>query len=653
MTSSWRYTATILACLAVAWQLVALNHARGDVPLPTSVAIEPTSESHEDVERLIAQLGGDRYVDRQRAQQELIRRGIEAFDQIQAASSHADPEIASAAKYILGQIDIPWTTADDPPEIRQFMRRFDEHSDAQRLQRIQALAIRSGPDVVSALCRIVRFDAAEYVSRTAATAILRPRNPRTTFDASVVSRELGDSGRRGAAWIRLYAAQMQEPAATLPAWTEHLESEFQQYRDEGGNSTGDDGWQNGNPQLAGGFGDPGLLDDGSPGDSGTTTAEVVADLAWHLLSLQKQLGRTDGALATVARLVEHDPAQFDAVALEMIDWLAEIEAWDKLDEFLARHRRQLAAARQPLYAAAIARRKQGQNETAEQLARQALDVPVDDPRQRLIDVNYFLLPRQQWEWAEREYRRTIELEPMASQWSLYSRIRLADMLYDLEDYAAAAAELEIIETKLDEDIEGFRKAYNRADIGLLSPKQLSGQREFYLACDSRQQQKWDQQRAHLRSAVALQPENPDILIAMYRIPVADEEWRKDVFTRIAALRRELDQRIRSTPEGPEARSMLADAYNQWAWLVSNTEGDFQKAIRYSRKSLELVPNTAGCLDTLGRCYYAAGDYENAVKYQRQAVELDPSLQVMQRQLDLFERTLEKGDSGDGGDDGDK
>ncbi|MCA9210287.1 MAG: tetratricopeptide repeat protein, partial [Planctomycetales bacterium] len=57
------------------------------------------------------------------------------------------------------------------------------------------------------------------------------------------------------------------------------------------------------------------------------------------------------------------------------------------------------------------------------------------------------------------------------------------------------------------------------------------------------------------------------------------------------------------------------------------------------KSLELVPDTAGYLDTLGRCYYAKGDYANAVKYQTQAVRLDPHTQQIRRQLELFEKAL--------------
>jgi tetratricopeptide (TPR) repeat protein len=124
---------------------------------------------------------------------------------------------------------------------------------------------------------------------------------------------------------------------------------------------------------------------------------------------------------------------------------------------------------------------------------------------------------------------------------------------------------------------------------------------------------------------------------MYRSPEADDKWRNAVRKQIQTLSRQIQQEIDENPNSP-------DAYNQWAWLVSNTEGDYQKAIQYSHRSLELIPPGAGdsagasFLDTLGRCYYAAGDYENALKYQRQAVEKVDYMQVMHRQLELFEKT---------------
>jgi outer membrane protein assembly factor BamD (BamD/ComL family) len=49
---------------------------------------------------------------------------------------------------------------------------------------------------------------------------------------------------------------------------------------------------------------------------------------------------------------------------------------------------------------------------------------------------------------------------------------------------------------------------------------------------------------------------------------------------------------------------------------------------------------------LGRCYFAAGDLENAIKYQRQAVEKHPQVQVMRRQLAMFEKALAEGHAKD-------
>lgn len=89
------------------------------------------------------------------------------------------------------------------------------------------------------------------------------------------------------------------------------------------------------------------------------------------------------------------------------------------------------------------------------------------------------------------------------------------------------------------------------------------------------------------------------------------------------------------------RRLLASAYNQFAWLVSNTEGDLDEALQSSLQSLELRPNTAGFLDTLGRCYFAKGDYENAVKCQARAVELEPHSGQIRRQLERFQETLDR------------
>jgi tetratricopeptide (TPR) repeat protein len=130
----------------------------------------------------------------------------------------------------------------------------------------------------------------------------------------------------------------------------------------------------------------------------------------------------------------------------------------------------------------------------------------------------------------------------------------------------------------------------------------------------------------------LYEDDPDILIAMHRSPGASKEFREETNLKIQEMSQRHLELIRRYPDEPSF-------HNQWAWLVSNTEGDYAKAVEHSLRSLELSPDEASYLDTLARCYFAAGDLENAVKSQRRAVELAPHYQVMQRQLAQFEREL--------------
>jgi tetratricopeptide (TPR) repeat protein len=140
----------------------------------------------------------------------------------------------------------------------------------------------------------------------------------------------------------------------------------------------------------------------------------------------------------------------------------------------------------------------------------------------------------------------------------------------------------------------------------------------------------------LELAINFDPKDADVLIDLYRLPETDAMWHNAVVARVGKLCKQFEKEIEENPTDPTA-------YNQWAWLISNTEGDFQQAIRYSHRSIELIKRgesgSASFLDTLGRCYYAAGDYENAVKYEREAIAKNNYLQVMQRQLALFEKAL--------------
>lgn len=161
---------------------------------------------------------------------------------------------------------------------------------------------------------------------------------------------------------------------------------------------------------------------------------------------------------------------------------------------------------------------------------------------------------------------------------------------------------------------------------------------------------FDEQRKLLEEAIQSDPSDGDVLIAMHRFKQADEAFKKKTLTLIEAAiehhRIEIElyenaYRISGDAERETAKRKLAGANNQFAWLASNTIGDYKEAVRCSLKSLELRPGSSSYLDTLGHCYYAAGNYAEAVKTQQQAINIDPSSQQMLRMLKVFQDALAK------------
>jgi len=136
----------------------------------------------------------------------------------------------------------------------------------------------------------------------------------------------------------------------------------------------------------------------------------------------------------------------------------------------------------------------------------------------------------------------------------------------------------------------------------------------------------------LELGIAADPTDADVLIAMFRLPNQDAAYRKRVKELIDKAAEKFRSDINEFPDE-------AAGYNQFAWLIGNTEGNFDEAIQFSHKSIE-IRRAGGYLDTLGHCYYGKGDYENAVKYQREAAKLDPHSQAISRQLKVFQKALD-------------
>ena len=92
----------------------------------------------------------------------------------------------------------------------------------------------------------------------------------------------------------------------------------------------------------------------------------------------------------------------------------------------------------------------------------------------------------------------------------------------------------------------------------------------------------------------LDPSDIDVLIACYRLPDQTPEYRKKVMDLIRQATEDIRVEIAAGPDN-------AEYYNQFAWLIANTEGDLDEALKYAQKSLELSPENGGLYDTLGAC----------------------------------------------------
>ncbi len=565
------------------------------------------------VEQLIAELGDDDYAMRRRAEEQLLELGLQAFDALQAAEDHEDLEIAERVQYIVQQMAIDWVQADDPGEVRRLLTRYGELSEANRSDRVRQLSHLDDRAGMAALCRIARFEQSPTVSRRAALSILE-------MDLSVDERdeaaplclaELGSSERPPVRWIQLYFRELAAPEATIAEWAEANAAEA--------------------ALLA--------------GDSKETSFVTVYDLLdRHLKRCHElKLGpETTAALLAIIKLTDNseNESQLELGLAWSLRWIIRNERWDVLGPVEDRYEDKLRASRKLLYYVAIASDRGGRQERGQELAQRAFAMAADDEVQR-VDIADAVAELGRVDWAEREYRRVIEVHPTASLQSLDARSNLAIWQHDRGDCADAADLLGELCDELESEEDAKRalvvQLNENGRAGVATLDMIAARRDYYRACQAEDAEDFAAQRRYLEDAAGKYDTDPDILIAMYRSPGADEEFMRRTRTRIAALTKQFQMLIDEEPTRPSF-------YNQWAWLVANTEGDQERAVRYSLRSLELSPEEPSYLDTLGRCYYAVGDLENAVTSQRRAVEFAPHYQVMQRQLELFERALaEKSD----------
>jgi len=577
------------------------------------MAQENATAEKAEVESLIEQLGNTDFTSREFAQSKLREMGLVAFDQLHEAQNHNDIEIAKRAKYLIRSLQVQWALRTDAPEVRKLLAKYEEQNRAGRRSLMEQLAALPEAKGLEALSRMVRFESDGRQSRYAALQVMRMSVPETQTQRQSYAARLQQlhvqSARTAAQWMNAYAQSLIAPESSVVIW-DRLGREEE------------------------------LLLTTFPGR--TSRGLVKELLRWEFKLLRRLEHET--AAAVVARrsvnLLDGSREQL----IEAIDWFANEQSWMYAEVIADRFPVEFQEYPELVYRLAEAFLEGGDEAKANEQAAKALEINPEDLDAHMM-IASFLTARQHHQWAIAEYEQGIQQAPLASEMGVRMRILLGEIFHDLKQEDKARFVFEpVVENRENDDLK-------QSVVRFYSQMESFVSRYWYFrACDHASRSEWAKQRECLEAGFAEDPNDGDILIAMYRFEQSDAAFRETTLKAIEVSAasyedevKAVETKIKNTLDRLEKSRLqwdLARAFNQYAWLVANTTGDYQQAVDYSRKSLELRNwESASYLDTLGHCYYAVKDYQNAVKYQQQAVDMDPGSLGMRRQLKVFQQAL--------------
>ena len=586
------------------------------------------------IKDLIQELGSDSYATRLSAREKLERLGLNALDELQKAESDLDYEIALAASYLSKSLAIIWSRETDPPQVREALNEYNGQNAAERESRIKMLAELPGRLGLSALIRITRFDDLR-LSRKAAIAVMEQAIEGTVSarekNSKIIHEGLSGVERQPADWLRVYAMDLAAGEYSTEQWKQQVRIQ----RDQ--------------------------LDSVSSAETNRIgVLGLVRVCAVHAAAL----GKRDEALRLAienADLVS--PTTSDLI--EASNWATD----NGLHPFVVA----LQSVNQPmfdnsavlLYGYANALRVGGDDTEAQEVADLAYEqnpLPrTKEAREKMQpkelednagahrDIAVTLRERGLFQWAERESRQIIDSLEFDDMGSIVARSDLSRMYEDLQRHQDVIDVLKPLVERMEKDAKFKQKMmspmlsrlasswqpridYHTALTTLEEHRDIEDADEKELSLETA--------RKKMLAAFLANQNNIDVLIRMYRTD-GDDEWRALVGRLLDQAKRTSEARLKSMESLlKRARNAVndenfAELLNNHAWLICNTEGDLNLALKRSLRSLELVEDSAK-LDTCARCYFAIGDFDNAIRMQKRALALDPYSPPLKRQLAEFE-----------------
>ena len=572
---------------------------------PAAAAVD---DAGAEIGRLIAALGDADYAVRETAAAKLATLGPAAVDALlTAAETSGDLEVTLRARWLADSI--PPTSPRDPPAVTAELQRYARADLPRRFQIMRRLLRLDADAGIEPLARLVRLEREPDAARLAAALLVgewRPADPAWERIRPSIAAGVGESGRPAARFLRAVVASSagadpvraaDEAAAAL----ELLERADARHAD---------------------------------GDGDDSKAALLLIFRRGLVDLLLAAGRRPQALEAMRPMLAADREKDDDDDKDGADrttanliWAVEHGLPEAVD--LLADRWPGLAIDQPVtaYAAAVAVAARGDRDRAERLAEAAFNAgkaEVGGVGNRLR-TSLLLAKWGATDWAVREYQTLLD-DPQtpAGEFAL-AGILFSEFLHDLGRDDEAAEVLRRVVGGRDAGAAEAEEILHRLDR---EPNAIRARASFFASCAAAARGDKAGRRRLVEEAMRHHGREVDALIALYEISAGEPEQRAEATARVERALDRIENEIQALPDD-------ANGYNEYAWLVANATGDLRKAVRYSKKSLDLSFDNPSYLDTLAHCQFAAGDHAAAVRTQALAQRLEPHNRTIRRNLERF------------------
>jgi hypothetical protein len=568
--------------------------------------------SADEIAGLVAALGDADYAVRETAAARLEALGPRSADALlTAAETSPDLEVALRARALADAI--PPTSPRDPPEVAAEMQRYARADFAAR-SRIMHRLLRLDDDAgVEALARIVRLDRSAAGARLAAALLAREYQPGDPFWPLLrprIAAGLEESGRPAARFLRavVAASAAADPEAAARA-TDEAAAALEVLEKS-----------------------PAARDDESAGTADAGAA-VMLVLRRCLVDLERAAGRRRQAVERMRTIFaagwEREAAEEEGATITAANliWAVEHDLPEAVDLLEARWPGLAIDDGVTAYAAAVALAARGDRPRAARLADAAFAAgkAAADGFAVRLRAGMLLAKWGAAEWADREYRAVFaDPQTPAIEFALVG-ISYAEFLHDQGRDDEAADVLRRLADGRGQGAAEAEETLRRLDR---DPAMIRARAAYFASCAAAARGDAAAHRRLLEEALRQPAREVDALIAFHALASADPREKADAAARVTRTLERLEDEIRALPDEP-------NGYNEYAWLVANTEGDVKQAIRYSKKSLEISVDNASYLDTLAHCRFAAGDQAAAVRIQSLAHRQEPHNRTILRNLERF------------------